>query len=421
MDSISINLVRLIRLTLADVLHDRQAEPAQSGMPGDTDWKAVFELAQKCSIFPIVYLKAKKLMPETEECKALAVSYFQPIVLGTLAQEKKLRLLSKVLEAFDAEGILARPFKGPVLADLYPDYRMRYSCDTDIYVDIKDRDRAGKILESCGFEYRADISEDNVGAYVMPGKLSIELHNFLWGDHTGKRIDILKSLGLTDRTVSGTYCGQKMSTLGYTEQLILLVFHFAKHLTLEQAHIRFLTDIVLYFEKYHEYIDISELREKLGKLKYWDFFCLIERIGQQYLGMPVRYGDILESFESETLEATLEELLCINVTEFDTSVGKWDFFYNMEPYMLDEYDRSATESAGKRKLTYIFPSWRDFPEKYSYVRRHPILLPIGWIQRFIDYGAERISGKSNRIAGVDRMNKIDRKVEMLKVMQLIEK
>ena len=92
----------------------------------------------------------------------------------------------------------------------------------------------------------------------------------------------------------------------------------------------------------------------------------------------------------------------------------------MMPYLTGDNSEKDKLSKREKRVKYLFPGVKDFPEEYGYVKKCPILLPVGWIHRIVKYAFDRTFKKGERIAGSVRMSKVDEKVNRLRKMGLFK-
>lgn len=386
------------------------------------DWNRVHELARDSKLLPIM-IRRLKTVPEA--CAALGDSINGLSMLGiryAIDEMNKKRLLIKLLNEAKEKDIPVLVFKGVVLSQLYPEPSLRISCDTDLYIDEEIRQKMIDIFLENGYEFHEEDSNENVKKYLHPSGHYIELHSKLTTYIKGTKINTLWDMRLTDARVHGIYDGVECDTIAYGEQLIFLMFHLFKHLMGEHANLRFLTDILLFLYGYIDEMDVEVLKERMVGLGYWKCFCNMYGIGLRYLGfekLEKLEAVGLEKYNEEAAEALIEELLLYYFDEEDEEF-RLDLTYSMTPYLTGDDNDCEGKGANGSMLAYLFPPYKHFPEEYTYVKKCPILLPIGWIHRIIKYVWETKISKKHRMTGTTRLRKVDEKVNRLKKMSIIE-
>ncbi len=386
-----------------------------------TDWKRVIELAQSTSLLGVTLRRLKELAKNSEELKGILSGIEMNTYMRGMAESRKRNILKEIVKTARDENVPVLLFKGVVLSSLYPVPAMRFSSDTDMYIDVEYRDKMTDILVRHGYVFDEEHSNVNVVKYELPGRHYIELHSKLWSYYKGTKIEVLQNMKLTDKRVHGIFDGVECDTIDYAEQLIFLMFHLCKHLICEHASIRFLTDIMLFFYAHYEEMDLKQLKERMVILDYWKFFSQLYEISVRFLGFERLAA--MEDMEpapyvEKAAEATIDELMLINRDDFDEQ-NLNQLTYNLKPYLTGDNEAIDKRSKNQKRISYLFPSVKDFPEEYGYVKKCPVLLPVGWIHRIIKYAFDRLFKKNKRIAGSVRMNKVDAKVDRLRNMGLI--
>jgi hypothetical protein len=139
------------------------------------DWRAFVQLATSHGVRPLVYQSLHTICWEAlPEAARQELSHFYS------ANSAKNRFLAgellHILQLFEAEHILAVPFKGPVLAAvLYGDLALREFTDLDILIREPDIPKAREILSNQG--YRSSMAS----GVITPDVNVDELHSALTG------------------------------------------------------------------------------------------------------------------------------------------------------------------------------------------------------------------------------------------------
>ena len=254
------------------------------------NWSEVFSIAYRNNIAPFLFDQIMKIEEKSHIDDSVFQKWKQCTMFTSVAEYRKNFALRQIFGEAKKAGIGLILFKGPILANLYPNYALRASCDTDILIKDADKELLFGLVEKLGY-HRILVSEDNV--YTFESKQynhRLELHTTLYGQHTGPRIDVLNAMELTkkDSLREMEACGMKVITLGYVEQLIYLMFHMIKHFTLEGISLRHLLDIVLYINAYIDRIDKDIFWSAMQRLGY-DSCCIVFfSLGIQYMGLDER-------------------------------------------------------------------------------------------------------------------------------------
>ena len=337
----------------------------------------------------------------------------------TIYEYEKYKCIRNVIKQAKDNNIPFVIFKGCVLADLYPNYIQRSSCDTDIYVDKEYRQQSIDMLVNCGYVINEEKSKGEV-CVLKYDKFPhvIELHTCLWEDYNGRRLDILESMQLTDkdRLIEVEACGMKVTTLGYEEHLIYQLFHIIKHFSLEGIGVKYLADITLFVNAYGKYIEYDQFWDKLEKLDYAKFSHYLFAICVEFLGMD-------DSILNNRHMVIGDELLELMFDLFNGGVmtgskkDSWQILGIMTPYFTGE--KKAGKNKFMRKMAVIFPRAKDLQDCYSYAKKLPILLPIAWVDRAIKFFKRYYSPISNSYSTGEKLDVAEHRISLMNKMGLL--
>ncbi|MEE1101362.1 MAG: nucleotidyltransferase family protein [Agathobacter sp.] len=323
-----------------------------------------------------------------------------------------------VLDKAKENGIKLVVFKGCVLADLYPEYVRRYSCDTDFYVEKSQNAQAIAMIEELGYVINEHSNSEVTVFYSEEKEHTIELHTCLWEDYEGRQLDILESFNLTapDSLINITACGMDVTTLGYENHLIYQIFHIIKHFSLEGIGIKYLADITLYVSKYGKEIDMEHFWKCMDQLRYTKFAYSLFVLCVEFLGMDdtilkyrnISYGDEMTAF--------FQDFLCAGEMYADKTAS-WQIMGMMTPYFTGQ--RGTANSSFKRKLEIIFPKADDLPDELAYAKKNKILLPVAWIHKIINYLKKYHQNKSTWYSAGEKLDVAEHRLKLMKDMGLI--
>jgi hypothetical protein len=122
------------------------------------DWAYLLEMAFRHNLAPLLYRSLEAVAPAAipETVRAELEEQIQVDIQGNLFLAKELLHL---LALFNRHGLLALPYKGPVLAaSVYGDLALRPCNDLDILVPEQDILPAMDLLVSCGYELIRPLS-----------------------------------------------------------------------------------------------------------------------------------------------------------------------------------------------------------------------------------------------------------------------
>lgn len=143
------------------------AERMRTLLQQDIDWEYLHSTAACHGVTPLLYHSLNKTCPEAVPQTILKQlrDYFHAHSLHNLFLTQE---LLKLLNLFQANGILAIPFKGPVLAaSAYGNLSLRQFCDLDILIQEPDLPKATDLLISQGYQPPPQLAEAQEKPYFQ--------------------------------------------------------------------------------------------------------------------------------------------------------------------------------------------------------------------------------------------------------------
>lgn len=384
-------------------------------------WKEAYGLLASGKLAGIVYHNVSQIS-EANYPDAEVLNIWKEIVFQKgLRQLLSFQELRHVLQEAEKRGLHPIIFKGIALATLYPAPNMRFSADSDIFIAPEERSSMETLLQELGYSFVEAASKDHVPVYkINQGNryLKIELHDCLWEDYAGLQADLLEELQLSapETLLHTTACNISITTLGYEQHLIYQIFHIAKHFAFEGLPLRYLVDLTLYVNAYYNEISSSHFWDVMKKLKY-DVFCdAIFKICIQYLGM----NDALlsEKYTKYSLNETLlVDILTVGRQE-GTAAEAWASTDTLSLYLMR--NTQATSTNFSQKIHMLFPVPSELKDKFSYAKKHKILLPVAWVHRFFSAINYSRYCKRNGTFSNDAYNKINYRLGLMKDLKMVD-
>ena len=79
----------------------------------------------------------------------------------------------------------------------------------------------------------------------------------------------------------------------------------------------------------------------------------------------------------------------------------------------------ASRTGGKSSvLRSVFPKREYLERSYPYLKKHPYLLPVAWVQRIAHYAGEKQLGMDNSASGSIKLAR--ERIELMKIYNVIE-
>lgn len=336
-------------------------------LPGDINWDDVVYLASINSVLGIVsYMIYKYQLEEEEEVLEACKSCYEREYRLNRWKVKKLNELIRIMKDEEIDHVL---FKGAVVRDYYPIPEFRSFSDVDILIRKEDRGNNRKLMKNHGFAESDDW--EPVFTYKKDWEY-YEIHTeLLETDIPGKpgcRESFQKPW---DHVVP-----REAYSWQFTEEFHFryLLTHLAKHLSGSGAGIRLYLDLAVFVMRFGKTMDWEQVESDLRKMDLLEFARTAMTAVKAWFDVdsPLAVSNRSEEFLEEFAESTL----------YGGTFGRDDKDPGMVRLSKEEV-QSGNMNRAVIVLKRLFPPAKQIEARYTYLQRHPWLLPIGWIHRFI--------------------------------------
>jgi hypothetical protein len=212
--------------------------------------------------------------------------------------------------------------------------------------------------------------------------------------------------------------GVDVWSLSATDHLFYLICHAFKHFIHGGFGIRQICDMVMMAERFGDAIDWERIKETLIRFRMDSFWAGLAEIGRVYLGFDWEKASYAVGLQEAYvgMEDLLEDLLDSGIYGSRSIERKHSANITLA---AAERGRKGTAASLKGSL---FPKLSYMKKKYPWVDRFPILLPIGYCVRVVEYLGDR---KRYRSQSSERQAKSGLKigmerVELLRKYRIIE-
>ncbi len=347
-------------------------------------------------LFPVFkkYFESRRLTADMQDVKKYELS----VTGNVFNYTKKQYEVNKVIKALEKEGIECIILKGDTLSSIYPHSDMRMSGDTDILINPKCEKKCLKLFEKMGCYVKKRTKTNNQSVIVHPTAGKFEIHismdtkqvSEIWYDS----VELVKE-PYREVFVSGIY---KYKTLSYTDTALNLVLHVVKHFVSGIAHMRMITDTVLFMDRNFDKIDFERISATLKHLNYETLFESLKYVGNKYLGLTNLA--INEKYSDNALKL-LEDIYKCGDYGFDK--------LEAQSYTYDIYSKNRFEKFGKGtyknyKIKILLNDTFDliFKNKYEMMKLYPVLekkpklLVFMYVHRFFSCVSHTLFGKKKK-------------------------
>ena len=263
-----------------------------------------------------------------------------------------------ITEAFEQQGIRYMPLKGSVMKDLYGKNGMREMADNDILYDVSKREQVRNIMLSRGYTVKS-FGRWHHDVYLKPPVLNFEMHTSLFTEMRGDPIcryyaDVTRLLRKDD----GNSCGYHLSDEDF---YVYMTAHEWKHCHENGTGIRSLMDCYVYCRVKGHTLDMAYITEQCRQLEIADF----ER-NRRLLALKVFSTEKISDLTDDENDLLMRYLTAGTYGHVENSINKELKDHSKAGYMLRQ----------------LFPDIEYMSHSVSFVRRWPVLYPIGIVYRW---------------------------------------
>lgn len=372
------------------------------------DWPAIFTLANQQKLLPIIF-EAVRQTDAARENAALFAAVKKQVISQVLNQVVRSAEFADLYKRLRVAGLHPVLVKGALCSRLYPLKDHRISADDDIYVqDSEFLDCHEQLLAE---ELTTDTPADELPtadevSYLKEGSpLYIELHRYLF-DSSEDAHDELNHFFADIQPIEMA----GFLAMPPHEHLLYLILHAYKHFVSCGIGLRQFCDIGLWAQAYHEQIDWQRLYDQCASVHAATFATAAFKIARGYLGIKFDLPAPREA--SIDVEPLLHDTLCGGV------YGSNDYTRLHSSTVTLNAVKASRVGKKSSVLSSIFPKKEYFERRYQYLKKHPYLLPVAWIQRIVHYAGEKRTSMDNSAAGSIKLAK--ERIELMKMYDIID-
>jgi Uncharacterised nucleotidyltransferase len=202
------------------------------------DWQKLIQIAQQHKVVPILYSRLKSACSKDIPNSVLSSLYSEFKSTSTYNLFATGELI-KLLELLKKQGILALPYKGPILAQLiYNNVGLRQFGDLDIVVEQKDIFAVEKLLLAHGYQPKLKMNALELVAYMQSNTehtydfihkekgIFIEVH---WR-FTPKYVSPIEPKHLWQDLQLFSFAGTAVNNFSLEDYLTILCVHGSRHI-----------------------------------------------------------------------------------------------------------------------------------------------------------------------------------------------
>lgn len=410
---------KLFLQALKAALEDKKVQWEREIAP--EEWNMLFQTAREHHVLPMIYeavytcAAARSLSPELSlQMKRKTI---QTVTMQTLKTDEFLKLY-RHLEEREIHPLVV---KGIVCRSLYPNPDYRISGDEDILIPEAVFQKSHEAMLEFGMQ-QAEPGQDVQSVYEVPyhrpgSLIYIEAHKYLFppdSEAYGELNGFFE--GVWERKNEIVIQGTRIWTLNSTDHLLYLICHAFKHFLHSGFGIRQVCDIILFANEYGREVDWQLLLKHCREIRAEKFTAALFRIGWKYLTFDMEKACYPQEWQEMIVDEKmmLEDLLGGGVYGGATLSRKHSS--NMTLHAVSAHKKGRKERFSL--LTTVFPSAKSLEGRYTYLKKHPYLLPRAWAERLLKYGKETKQTSDNQAA--DAMKIGSQRIELLKQYGIIK-
>ena len=372
------------------------------------DWPAIFTLANQQKLLPILFEAVRKT-PAAEENAALFAVTKQQVIGQVLNQTVRSAEFADLYRKLRTAGLHPIIVKGQLCSRLYPLKDHRISADDDLYIPDAEFITCHEALLANGLTTDTSVDELNTAdevSYTKKGSpFYIELHRHLF-DSSEDAHDELNHFfaDLKPVEIDG------FLAMTPHEHLLYLILHAYKHFVRSGIGLRQFCDIGLWAREYHTEIEWQRLHDQCASVHAATFAAAAFQIARDYLGINF---DLPAPWDASVdVEPLLHDTLCGGV------YGSNDYTRLHSSTVTLNAVKASRTGEKSSVLNTVFPKREYLERNYPYLKKHPYLLPVAWVQRIAHYASEKQSGTDNSASGSIKLAK--ERIELMKRYDIIE-
>ena len=256
--------------------------------------------------------------------------------------------------------------KGFVLKDYYPVPELRTFGDIDFVIRREDREKTHALMQELGFQVKTDW--EPVYSYVKPMEY-YELHTELLETDISEDMDCRTYFrDLWQHTVCS---GNHRYEFTPEFHFLYMLAHLAKHVRSSGAGARMYLDLAVFIRHFGENADWAWIRGELEKIRLAPFANTALTFVERYFGVASPLA--LEPVDDQVLEALAA------MTADGGIFGRIGLDQGVNTLKNQGGDAGRVATVLRR----LFPGAKTIESRYTYLQKHPWLLPVAWVHRLV--------------------------------------
>jgi hypothetical protein len=370
-------------------LYARNFDQIRAAVDQEIDWIALTRMAMLHDVMPLLYRNLQQACPNSVPkniLKPLGMRYD----VQTLQARSRAEELVRILSLLERHGIVAVPYKGPVLAQkVFGDLSMREFGDLDIMISESDIQKTKDLLLSLGYDSIALRDKPDFEKHVRIGRelqfyhpskrTHVELH---W--HFATRLACIKQDPdrFVRRLEKVSLAGAQVPTLTLETYFLILCIHATKH---RWRQLKLICDIAAILEQ--NSIDWEYVVSEAKGLGIRRMLAVGAVLAEDLLGAKIPATLAEGLIIDRTARALAEE---VSRSMFDEPDEHWQ-----EQADLTFQFKSRERLRDKAKMLYVHLPTRLAPDERDrrFLRMPEFFAPLFFLTRPVRWAWERMHAR----------------------------
>lgn len=385
----------------------------------ESEWISLLHLARAQRILPMFY-HAVRNCPSWSLNQNLEKATRSEVLSNVMIQTTKtvdfLTLYRKLLEA-DLQPLVV---KGIVCSTLYPHPDYRLSGDEDLVILTMQGVTCHHIFLDHGMRpvrQGHDSTNQEEAGYQKPETwLYTEVHQALFPSDSQAYGELNQFFSpVFSHAIVEEIQGIPVWTLDHTHHLLYLILHAFKHFIHSGFGIRQVCDITLYANAHGSEIDWDYVLNCCLSAHAHLFAAALFQLGEIYLTFDRKKSCVSPSWQRIHTECQpiLADILSGGIYGASSASRQHSATITLHAVAASKTGKSSKLSV----FSSLFPSYKYMAGQYSYLKKHPYLLPVAWISRMAKYRRETTKAGSGGAAQALHIG--NQRVELLRKYGII--
>lgn len=356
----------------------------------ESEWISLLHLARAQRILPMFY-HAVRNCPSWSLNQNLEKATRSEVLSNVMIQTTKtvdfLTLYRKLLEA-DLQPLVV---KGIVCSTLYPHPDYRLSGDEDLVILPMQGVTCHHIFLDHGMRpvrQGHDSTNQEEAGYQKPETwLYTEVHQTLFPSDSQAYGELNQFFSpVFSHAIVEEIQGIPVWTLDHTHHLLYLILHAFKHFIHSGFGIRQVCDITLYANAHGSEIDWAYVLNCCQSAHAHLFAAALFQLGEIYLTFDRKKSCVSPSWQRihTDCQPILADILSGGIYGASDAQRQHSATITLHAVAASKTGKSSKLSV----FSSLFPSYKYMAGQYSYLEKHPYLLPVAWISRMAKYRRE---------------------------------